>query len=92
MVPEERAVDEAVPLKRIVEAEEPRCRRTGLPRHRMDGVFGVLGTGDFQAAMAKGYRAMGKLNLALAKEDEATLSEWPDFDVQASEADPSGDS
>ena len=42
--------------------------------------------------MAKGYRAMGELNLALAKEDEATLADWPDFDVKTSEADPSGDS
>lgn len=54
--------------------------------------LGARHRGDLEAVMAQGYEAMSELNLALAKEDEATLAEWPDFDVKASEADPSGDS
>jgi len=53
--------------------------------------WGRLGREALEASMAQGYRAMAELNLALAREDEAALADWPQF-VGKAEADPRGDS
>lgn len=52
--------------------------------------------GGIAASMARGYEAMGKLNLALAAEGCETMAEWPAYEPAreegAPEAGPSGDS
>lgn len=50
----------------------------------------MLGPGS-ATAMARGYEAMARLNLALAAEGQESLDEWPADGEGASEADPSGD-
>ena len=59
------------------------CRAVEVYLHR--SADGVLTT-----AMAQGYKEMAELNLALALDDEETLSDWPEVGSWVPEADPSG--